>query len=161
MKKRLFSIVLMIAIISCCACAKTEKTHAIELMGAGDRIHDTYTFANTGVTISSKDNTYLISGSVESIADKNVKDEFNIDDIVTHVVAIKLTAVESEVVKDEVQIQVNGSRAYDAEHLNGLNYTFIILEALPGQTVSIVAKWNKNESEKSYVLNFSEDLILK
>ena len=92
------------------ACGSGHKTNAIELMGAGDQIHDSYTFANNGVTISRDNNTYLIGGSVDKLTDEAVKQEFEIADSVTHVVAIKLTAVESDVVKDEVEIDVEAVR---------------------------------------------------
>ena len=95
------------------------------------------------------------------MTDSNVKKEFKIDEDVTHVVAIKLTAIEDEVKKDEVEITVNGSRSYDAEHLNGSDYTFIILEVNRGQTVSIGAKWNSEAEVKNYVINFSEEIELK
>ena len=143
------------------ACGSGHKTNAIELMGAGDQIHDSYTFANNGVTISHDNNTYLIGGSVDKLTDEAVKQEFEIADSVTHVVAIKLTAVESDVVKDEVEIDVNGVENYDAEHLNGSNYTFIILNAVPGESVSISVKWNKNEDVKTYIVNFDEELTMK
>jgi len=87
--------------------------------------------------------------------------EFKIDNDVTHVVAIKLTAIKTKVVKDEAQISVNGSRAYDAEHLNGSDYTFIILEAVPDNTSTISVKWNKDAEELNYVVYFSADLNLK
>ncbi len=143
-------------------CGNGKCCSAIELMGAGDRIHDSYTFANVGVKISSdKNNVYTISGSVEKIDNETVKKEFKIDNDVTHVVAIKLTAIKTKVVKDEVQISVNGSRAYDAEHLNGSDYTFIILEAVPDNTSTISVKWNKDAEELNYVVYFSADLNLK
>ena len=161
MKGKLLPCLLVIAIFIFAGCSKNEKTSAIELMGAGDRIHDTYTFANNGVKINHSDNNYVISGSVDKLTDENVKSEFDIENTVSHVVAIKLTAVDSKVVKDEVEIQVDGSRAYDAEHLNGENYTFIILEAVPGQSVSVVAKWSNSDEEKTYIVRFAEDLNLK
>jgi len=143
-------------------CGNGKCCSAIELMGAGDRIHDSYTFANVGVKISSdKNNVYTISGSVEKIDNETVKKEFKIDNDVTHVVAIKLTAIKTKVVKDEAQISVNGSRAYDAEHLNGSDYTFIILEAVPDNTSTISVKWNKDAEELNYVVYFSADLNLK
>ena len=61
-------------------CGNGKCCSAIELMGAGDRIHDSYTFANVGVKISSdKNNVYTISGSVEKIDNETVKKEFKID----------------------------------------------------------------------------------
>ena len=131
-------------------------------MGAGDRIHDTFTFANTGVKIKTDDDKkFTIYGSVEKLMDENVKKEFDIDEDVTHVVAIKLTAIQDEVDKDKVKISVNGDRAYDAEHLNGSDYTFIILEAAKDRTVTITVKWNENADEKTYVIYFDEEIELK
>lgn len=159
--KKLMSIALMsfcmLYLISC-GCSKCK---AIELMGAGDRIHDTYTFANTGVKIKeTNENVYEISGSVEKLSDSNVKKEFKIDEDINHVVAIKLTATDTSVDKDKLEIMVNGNRAYDAEHLNGSDYTFIIIEAKPDTSVSITVNWN-GESEKHYIVKFSPDLVLK
>ena len=135
---------------------------AIELMGAGDRIHDSYTFANVGVKIKEeKENYFVISGSVEKLTDSNVKQEFKIDEDIDYVVAIKLTAINSEVDKENVTISVNGIRSYDAEHLNASDYTFVILEAVPGVTVSINVKWNKDAEEKTYFVKFADDLNLR
>lgn len=143
------------------SCSNMYDKKDIELMGAGDRIHDTFTFANTGVKIEKKDdNNYRISGSVEQMTDEQVKKEFKIDDDVNHVVAIKLSANGKTVDKEKVSVKVDGIRSYDAEHLNGSNYTFIILEAQKGKTVSIVVSWD-GKTENSYVLNFDENLILK
>ena len=143
-------------------CAKTENVKAIELMGAGDRIHDTYTFANNGVSISDDGkNTYTISGSVEKLTNQSVKDEFDIVGDIEYVVAIKLTAINEDVIKDEVVVSVNGVRNYDSEHLNGSNYTFIILEAIPDSTATITVKWNNSAEEKVYVVYFKADLNLK
>lgn len=144
------------------ACGKGKCCEAVELMGAGDRIHDTFTFANTGVKIKTDDDKkFTIYGSVEKLMDENVKKEFDIDEDVTHVVAIKLTAIQDEVDKDKVKISVNGDRAYDAEHLNGSDYTFIILEAAKDRTVTITVKWNENADEKTYVIYFDEEIELK
>lgn len=151
----------IVCLMLCVACSKNEKMKAIELMGAGDRIHDTYTFANTGVEISDEKNVYTINGSVEKLSDAEVKKEFDIADDVTHVVAIKLSAIDEEVDKKEVQIAVDGVRNYDAEHLNGSTYTYIILEAVPDKTVTITVKWSENSEEKTYIIYFSADLNLK
>lgn len=130
-------------------------------MGAGDRIHDSFTFANTGVEIKeTEENVYLISGSVEKLESEEVKSEFNIASDIDYVVAIKLSANGKEVIKDKVTISVDGLRSYDAEHLNGSDYTFIILEARKNETVSIKVSWNGTD-EENYVLKFDENLILK
>lgn len=143
-------------------CGKGKCCEAVELMGAGDRIHDTYTFANTGVKIKTDDKKkFTIYGTVEKLTDENVKKEFKIDEDVTHVVAIKLTATDDEVDKDKVKISVNGDRSYDAEHLNGSDYTFIILEAAKDRTVTITVKWNSEAEEKTYVVYFADDIELK
>lgn len=143
------------------SCSKMNKDKDIELMGAGDRIHDSYTFANTGVEIvEMEDNVYEIRGSVESLTDESVKKEFDIDSDISHVVAIKLSANGKEIDKEKLNIKVDGVRAYDAEHLNGSDYTFIILEAVKNKIVSIVVSWN-GEDENSYVIKFDENLILK
>ena len=160
MKGFLSVIFSLICLMVCIGCSGS-KTKAIELMGAGDKIHDTFTFANIGVEIKEKEeNIYEISGSVEKITDENVKDEFDIDEDVTHVVAIKLTAVDSTVLEEKVKVYVDGSRAYDAEHLNGSNYTFIILEAKPGALATVNALWD-GENEKVYTVKFNENLTLK
>lgn len=151
-----FSICLMF--IVACSCNSKKD---IELMGAGDRIHDSFTFANTGVEIKeTDDNVYLISGSVEKLTSEEIKNEFNIASDIDYVVAIKLSANGKEVIKDKVTISVDGLRSYDAEHLNGNDYTFIILEAKKNETVSIKVSWNGTD-EKSYVLKFDENLTLK
>lgn len=152
----LFSICLMF-IVACSCNAKQD----IELMGAGDRIHDSFTLANTGVEIKeTEENVYLISGSVEKLTSEEIKSEFNIESDIDYVVAIKLSANGKEVIKDKVKISVDGLRSYDAEHLNGSNYTFIILEAKKNETVSIKVSWN-GVDEESYVLKFDENLTLK
>ena len=74
--------------------------------------------------------------------------------------AIKLTAVDSTVVEEKVKVYVDGSRAYDAEHLNGSNYTFIILEAKPGSLATVNVLWD-GENEKVYTVKFNENLTLK
>ena len=90
-----------------------------------------------------------------------VKKEFSIADDVNYVVAIKLTAIDSKVNKDEVEISTDGNRAYDAEHLNGSDYTFIILEAVPNKTTTISVRWNKGAEELVYVIYFDKNLELK
>lgn len=161
--KKIISLIFcgILGLIICVGCKTNEKVKTIELMGAGDRIHDSYTFANTGVKISDEKNVYTIYGSVEKLDDGEVKKEFDIADDVTHVVAIKLSAVDEDVDKNEVQIKVDGVRNYDAEHLNGSSYTYIILEAVPDETVTITVSWNKNSEEKTYIVYFSADLSLK
>lgn len=143
------------------SCGRGKCCSAIELMGAGDKIHDSYTFANTGVKIKEDGNTYNIYGSVEKLTDEKVKTEFGIKESVSHVVAVKLSAIKSEVKKDEVEIYVNGAENYDAEHLNGSDFTYIIIEAVPSNTVSISVKWNKDMTKLTYILNFDSDLVLK
>lgn len=161
MKKFLSAILMTCLMFVFVGCGSNMKS-AIELMGAGDRIHDSFTFANIGVNIrNNSENVYTISGSVDSLESSEVKKEFDIENDVSHVVAIKLTAVGTQVDKESVEIKTNGIRAYDAEHLNGSNYTFIILEAIPGKTVSISVKWNKDDQEKTYIINFDENLTLK
>ena len=143
------------------ACGQMKTKKDIEVMGAGDRIHDTFTFANLGVEIKEKDeNTYEIIGSVERLEDEKIKQEFEIDEDVNHVVAIKLSANGKDVDKEKFYIKVNGVRCFDAEHMNGLDYTFIILEAQKDKTVSVVVSWN-GEDENSFVLLFDKDLTLK
>lgn len=160
MKKIICSLLILVSAFMFVACGNGKCCEAIELMGAGDRIHDTYTFANTGVSIQKEsDNTYVISGNVQALESKEVKEEFKIAEDVSHVVAIKLTAIDTDVKKDEVNISCDGIRAYDAEHLNGSDYTFIILEAVPDSSVAISVKWNKNAEEKNYVVKFSKDLV--
>ena len=114
--KKIFSIIfclfLAVGMIACTG----EKTKAVELMGAGDKIHDSFTFANIGVNLEEIDeNIYEISGSVERMDDKKIKDEFEIDEDVTNVVALKLNAVDVTVVKEKVKVYVDGGRVYDAE----------------------------------------------
>lgn len=151
-------LVLSIILISC---AQMEFKKEIELMGAGDRIHDSFTFANTGVEIEEvQDKVYKISGSVEKLEDENVKKEFDIADDVSHVVAIKLSANGRAVDKEKVEIDVNGVRNYDAEHLNGSDYTFIILEVIKSGSVSLSVKWDGGE-EINYVIVFDDNLLLK
>ena len=161
--KRLLSMFLACFVsVAFVACGKKNTVKAIELMGAGDTIHDSFTFANTGVKISNEeDNVYLISGSVEKLDNEKIKSEFKIPDTVTHIVAIKLTAVGEEVDKNKVKISVNGVENFDAEHLNGSNYTFIILEAGVNKVANISVKWNEKSEEKNYIVKFSNDLILK
>ena len=144
------------------AACNNDECKDIQLMGAGDRIHDSYTFANTGVTLIDKgDNNYEVSGSVEYLSDQNVKDEFEIAEDVNHVVVIKLSnCTNTKVVDNQVEISVNGVRNYDAEHLNGSNYTFIILEAKVGSTTTISVKWNAEAETKTYTIYMTEDLQL-
>lgn len=161
--KRLLSMFLAcFVLVAFVACGKKNTVKAIELMGAGDTIHDSFTFANTGVKISNEeDDVYLISGAVEKLDNAKIKTEFEIPDNVTHVVAIKLTAVDEEVEKNKVKISVNGVENFDAEHLNGSNYTFIILEAGVNKIANISARWNEKSEEKNYIIEFSNNLILK
>ena len=162
MKKLLCFTLAVLSVFMLVSCGKGKCCDAIELMGAGDRIHDSYTFANTGVEIQNEGkNVYTISGSVEKLSDSAVKEEFGIDESVTHVVAIKLSAIDAEVKKDEVEIYVDGAENFDAEHLNGSDFTFIIIEAVPSNSVSISVKWNKNADKQTYVVNFASDLELK
>ncbi len=161
MKKFFCCLICLFTMFVAVSCGSGESAQAIELMGAGDRIHDSYTFANTGVKIKDDgDNSYTIYGSVDKLEDDKVKEEFNIDEDVDYVVAIKLTAIDTEVEKDEVEISVDGSRNYDAEHLNGSDYTFIILEAIPGNTAVIKVKWNSESTEKVYSIYFDSQLTL-
>ena len=161
MKKFLYMglmLCLMVVLVSC----GTVQVKPIELMGAGDRIHDTFTFANNGVELKEEsENIYRVSGSINKLVDEKIKKEFNVADSVNYVIAIKLSAVDSSVMKDEVEINIDGSESYDSEHLNGTDYTFIILEAVPEKTVNISVKWNKNDTQKNYVIQFDRDLILK
>lgn len=161
MKKFLYMglmLCLMVVLVSC----GTVQVKPIELMGAGDRIHDTFTFANNGVELKEEsENIYRVSGSINKLVDEKIKKEFNVADSVNYVIAIKLSAVDSSVMKDEVEINIDGSESYDSEHLNGSDYTFIILEAVPEKTVNISVKWNKNDTQKNYVIQFDRDLILK
>ena len=160
LKRIIFFHFAVVLIFSLVGCAQNKK--AIELMGAGDRIHDTYTFANVGTNIKDNgNNSFTIYGSVDKLDNSAVKEEFDIDENISHIVAIKLSAIESKVNKDEVEIKVNGVRNYDAEHLNGSTYTFILLEAKPAETVSIAVKWNSSMQTINYIVNFDENLILK
>ena len=160
--KKVLSVLFMIFTLVCIgACSKIETKKDIELMGAGDRIHDTYTFANVGVSIQETGkNTYKISGSVDKLENDAIKNEFDIDEGVTHVVAIKLSANGKEVDKEKGLIKINGVRSYDAEHLNGSDYTFIVLEAVSGTSVSIEASWNGTD-KTNYIVVFDENLNLK
>lgn len=160
--KRLLGFSLIIVCTCLLVACNTASVKAIELMGAGDRIHDTYTFDNVGTKIKDDGkNTYTIYGSVDRLADENIKSEFEIAEDITHIVAIKLSAINEKVVKDEVEIYVNGARNYDAEHLNGSTYTFVLIEAKAASVVTISVKWNKNASVANYILNFDENLELK
>lgn len=165
MKKSIITLIISIVCLSVAIglAACKEECKDIELMGAGDRIHDSYTFANNGVTLTDKgDNKFEIGGSVDYFSDSAVKEEFGIAADVNHVVAIKLFNCSStSVVEDEVEIEVNGNRNYDAEHLNGSNYTFIILEALVDSSTTISVKWNANAEPKEYTIYMSPNLTLK
>ena len=160
--KRIFSLLLLSFILICVvACSDVSLKKDIELMGAGDRIHDTYTFANVGVEIKEiGENTYKISGSVDKLESSAVKSEFDIDEDVMNVVVVKLSANGKEVVDDKVLIKINGVRSYDAEHLNGIDYTFVILEAVPGASVSIEVLWN-GKDKNNYVIMFDDNLSIK
>lgn len=143
------------------SCGQVNSKKDIELMGAGDRIHDTFTFANIGVDIKEREKgVYDISGSVERLEDEKIKTEFEIDSDVNHVVAVKLSANGKEVDESKVKIKVDGVRSYDAEHLNGRDYTFIILEVVKGESVSISVAWSGDE-ENNYILTFNDNIILK
>ena len=153
-----FGLILPIILVSC-GMNNTRKD--IELMGAGDRIHDTFTFANLGVEIKETEkNVYEISGSVEKLDNEKIKQEFEIDEDVNHIVAIKLSANGKDVEKEKVSIKIDGVNNYDAEHFNGTDYTFVLLEAVKSGQVSIVVSWN-GEEENNYIVKFSDDLILK
>ena len=161
MKKILLFVLCFVIPIIVIACGESGKRKDIELMGAGDRIHDTFTFANVGVDIKEKEmNVYEINGSVEKLEDEAIKKEFDIDSDVTHVVAIKLSADGKEIDESKLEIKVDGVRSYDSEHLNGKDYTFIILEAVKGKNVSIAVSWN-GVDENNYILTFGEKLVLK
>ena len=152
-----FAIVVMFQFVGC-----VQKEKAIELMGAGDRIHDSYTFANVGTSIKDDgNNLFTIYGSVDKLENNAVKEEFKIAEDVSYIVAVKLSAIETKVNKDEVEIKVNGVRNYDAEHLNGSSYTFILLEAKPAETVSISVKWNASTDFITYMIKFDDNLLLK
>ena len=154
----LFGLFLPIVLVSC---GQMNTRKDIELMGAGDRIHDTFTFANTGVEIKeTEDNVYKISGSVERLDNDAIKDEFDIDSDINYVVAIKLSANGVTVDADKLNIKIDGVRSYDAEHLNGKDYTFIVLEVIKGGSISISGTWNGLE-DFNYVLIFDNNIILK
>ena len=160
--KKFFILVLSVFFTLSLVSCSNATVKSVELMGAGDRVHDSFTFANTGVKIKqTKENSYEISGSVDKIENDKIKTEFKIDSDINHVVAVKITAIDIEVDKSKVNISVNGLRNYDAEHLNGSNYTFVILEAVPNATVTITAKWNDTDPEKVYTIYFSDSLELK
>lgn len=164
MKKLLFISILCIACISSAvalvACRNDCKE--IELMGAGDRIHDSYTFANRGVVLTEQENDkYKISGSVDYLSDIEVKKEFNISQDINHVIAIKLSNCSNiKTEPKEVEIKINGNTNYDSQHLNGSNYTFIILEARVDSTTTISVKWNSGAQPKVYTIYMSQDLQL-
>ena len=161
MKKFFVFILSVFFTLSLVACSN-NSTKSIELMGAGDRMHDSFTFANIGVKIKqTKENSYEISGSVDKIENDDIKTEFKIDSDINNVVAVKVTAIDKKVDKSKVKISVNGLRNYDAEHLNGSNYTFVILEAVPDATVTITVKWNESDPEEIYTIYFDSGLELK
>ena len=161
MKKLFIFLISLTLVLSLVACG-SGCSNAIELMGAGDKIHDSYTFANVGTKIKSEsDNVYNIYGSVEKLENENVKSEFEIVESVTHIVAIKICAKDSKVVKEDVEIYVNGVENYDAEHLNGSTFTYVLLEAVPDAVVNISVKWNKDMNAKNYIIKFAGDLELK
>jgi len=160
-KKICLVLVLMITMVSFIGC-DSSTIKPIELMGAGDRIHDSYTFANVGTNIKDNgNNEFTIYGSVDKLTNEAAKNEFNIASDITHIVAIKLMAINESVSKNEVEVYIDGSRNYDAEHLNGMNYTFILLEAKPDSLVSISVKWNKDAETVTYKIYFDKDLKLK
>ena len=165
MKRRIFMFALVAVLfaggIALASCGKKECKE-VQLMGAGDRIHDSYTFANTGVVLTkTAENQFEISGRVKYLADARVKEEFDIDADVNHVVALKICNCSgNETKKDEVQITIDGVRNYDAEHLNGDDYTFVILEAVPGNLTTIKVKWNSTMQEITYKIKMADDLIL-
>ncbi len=160
--KKIFGLMITFALVAILSACGTTSAKAIELMGAGDRIHDSYTFANHGTQIKDDGkNTFTVYGSVDALNNSAVKEEFEIAADVTHIVAIKLSAIGEKVVKNEVEISVNGVRNYDAEHLNATSHTFILLEAKPGATVAISVKWSASADAKNYVLYFDETLELK
>lgn len=164
MKKFIFvvaiSAVCIASAIGLTACK--NKCKDISLMGAGDRVHDSYTFANTGVTLKDLgDNKFEINGSVDYLSDDAVKQEFGIAENINHVIAIKLQNCDNtNVVADEVVIEVNGVENYDAEHLNGTDYTFIILEAKVGSTTTISVKWSAKAETKVYTIYMADSLQL-
>ena len=161
MRKLSLVFVMVFMMMFVVSCGESDTRKAIELMGAGDRIHDSFTFANVGVEIEEKENNvYRIFGSVEKLQNESIKTEFNIENDVNYVVAIKLSSIDSKVVDDKLKVKVDGVRSYDSGHLNGLDYTFIILEAVKGKTVSISVSWD-GEEELNYIVKFDEDLILK
>lgn len=161
MKKLWFIVLGFILPIVLVSCGQTNTRKDIELMGAGDRIHDTFTFANIGVDIKQKEeDVYEILGSVERLEDETIKKEFDIESDVNHVVVIKLSSNGKEIDETKLKVSVDGVRSYDAEHLNGKDCTFIILEAIKGKSISISVSWN-GVDENNYVLIFNEDLILK
>lgn len=161
MKRLLLIILCFILPILIVSCGGKKGDKDIELMGAGDRIHDSFTFANIGVELTeTEDNVYKISGSVEKLNDDAVKQEFGIGEAVNHVVAIKLSANGKEIDKEKVSIKIDGVESFDAEHLNGSDYTFIILEAAKGKSVSVEVSWN-GEDKNTYVIVFDENLSLK
>ena len=161
MKKICLIMLSIFCIISIIACSK-ENSLAVELMGAGDKIHDTYTFANIGTKLRyDGNNSYTIYGSVESLNNEKVKTEFEINENISHVVAIKLSAVETKVEKNDVEVFVDGVENFDAEHLNGSSFTYILLVAKQGAEVEISVKWNKNVESKTYKIKFDNNLELK
>ena len=152
---------LLIPLLFFVSCGEKETTKAIELMGAGDRIHDSFTFANLGVEIKEVSaDEYKIFGSVEKLEDDLIKREFEIDEDVNHVVVIKISANGKEVDKEKFSIKIDGVRSYDSDHLNGTDHTFAILEAVKNQSVLIEVSWN-GQDKNNYIIKFDENLILK
>lgn len=161
MKKILLFVLCFVIPVIVIACGENGKRKDIELMGAGDRIHDSFTFANIGVELKEdEENLYKISGSVEKLEDEAIKKEFEIDEDVNHVVVIKLLANGKELKENNVTVKVDGVRSYDAEHLNGRDFTFVILEAQKDKKVSIEVSWN-GVDKSTYIISFDKNLNLK
>lgn len=154
-----FVVAASISIFVACAGGQCRE---LQLMGAGDRIHDSFTFANTGVVLEKmEENNYLISGSVDFLSDEKVKKEFDIDEDVDHVIVVKVCNCSgNKTVESEVEISVDGIRNYDAEHLNGTDYTYIILEAVPAAVTTVSVKWNKDMEIIEYKIKMADDLVL-
>ena len=90
-----------------------------------------------------------------------MKEEFNISQDINHVIAIKLSNCSNiKTEPKEVEIKINGNINYDSQHLNGSNYTFIILEARVDSTTTISVKWNSSAQPKVYTIYMSQDLQL-
>ena len=164
-KNNVFGILFLIAAVLVSAfvvaCGQNECKE-LQLMGAGERIHDSYTFANNGVMLEKlQENQYLISGRVDYLSSAKVKDEFDIDPDISHVVVLKLCNCSgNQTVPEQVEVAIDGMRNYDAEHLNGTDYTYIILEAVPAATTTITVKWNSEMEPIIYSLKMADDLQL-